>query len=170
MTDSKPITIGELPLVTENLDNYTKYTVIGRENGQFATIAPLNELARELSINSDGIYNNGYNKRLIAESIPFSRDPYNIGANEYLLVMQQTFSSSTYNSPQSTLSNIGDVYNIKYFSRGFSLTLNFVGGKLLDNDTEYATLSLINGQQAKFMMVGFGNNNEIIFVRLHRAI
>ena len=167
MTDSKPITIGELPLVTENLDNYTKYTVIGRENGQFATIAPLNELARELSISSDGIYNNGYNKMLIAESIP-SSSTYNIGTMEYAIVTKYTTSSS-YVSPQSNLDNVGDIYNIRYFNNNTS-NLNFVKGKLLDGNAEYDTITLTNNINLKFMMVGVDSNSDAVFLRLRRAI
>jgi hypothetical protein len=168
MTNSKPTIIDDLPLVTDNLTNYTKYTVVGKDNGEFATIAPLSEFARELSVYSNGIYNNGYNKMLAVENIPLSLLPYNIDTSEYFLAIRYS-SSNQYISPQCTLDNVGDIYNIKYFDNN-NRTLNFVKGKLLDGNTESVTISLVNGLNLKFMMVGLDSNNDAIFVRLRRAI
>lgn len=173
MTDSKPTTIQQLPLANEDFSKYKKYTVIGRENGEFATSLPLSSLSNEVVI-PVGLANQlGYN--FFLNFYPNNQASYDLGNTTSTIICKTFNPTEIVVKTKITDPTVGKVIQIKTFNINGTKTISFDDSVFLVNGdtTEYTSTTISQNQNLKMFClyrVKAGASYSLYFVKLRRAI
>ena len=165
MTDSKPKEIGELPLAREDLSKYNKYTVIGRDNGEFATVLPISNLSNDVVIP-------GYNELLCYDiSLHYKLDKWSSSNNTIICKSFVDQSSITIENYDVVSQNMATLLQIKTINVNGTRTIFFPSGSVYvtpEDTTEYTQTTLLQNDNLKMLRMNFGTG--YFYIRLRRAI
>lgn len=173
MTDSKPTTIGELPLANDDFSQYNKYTVIGKDNGQFATTTPLSTLSNDITIPVGFADQLGYN--VFLNFYPSSQTSYDLGDTTSTIICKTFNPTDIVVKTKITDPTFGKVIQIKTFNINGTKTITFDNSVfLIDGDTtEYTSTTISQNQNLKMFglyRVKSGATYSQYFIKLRRAI